>query len=90
MRGPALGRKNYYGSGALWSGRLSAMVFSIFATLSHWQVNPRRWLMWYLKACAKSGGKAPWDIRPALPWNLTPDQLASLRTADPRVDPPTA
>ena len=90
IRGPALGRKNYYGSGALWSGRLSAMMFSIFATLSHWQINPRRWLIWYLQTCATSGGKAPPDIRPFLPWNLTPDQLASLRTADPRVDLPAA
>ena len=28
VRGPALGRKNYYGSGALWSGRLAATLFS--------------------------------------------------------------
>jgi transposase len=28
LRGPALGRKNYYGSGALWSGRLAVMLFS--------------------------------------------------------------
>ena len=26
QRGPAVGRKNYYGSGALWSGRLAAML----------------------------------------------------------------
>ena len=90
VRGPALGRKNYYGSGALWSGRLSAMMFSILATLSHWRINPRHWLMWYLKTCAVSGGKAPSDVSPFLPWNLTPDQLASLRAADPRADQPTA
>jgi hypothetical protein len=64
-------------------------MFSIFATLSDWQINPRRWLMWYLKTCAKSGEKAPPDIRPFLPWNLTPDQLAFLQTPDPRADPPT-
>ena len=28
-RGPAVGRKNYYGSCALWSGRLLAMLFSL-------------------------------------------------------------
>ncbi len=90
IRGPALGRKNYYGSGSLWSGRLSAMMFSIIATLAHWQINPRRWLLWYLKICAASGGKSPADARPFLPWNLTPDQLASLRTADPSHELPTA
>ncbi len=90
VRGPALGRKNYYGSGALWSGRLSAMMFSILATLSHWRINPRRWLLWYLTASAASGGKAPSDITPFLPWNLTPDQRASLQTPDPRREPPIA
>lgn len=87
IRGPALGRKNYYGSGAIWSGRLSAMMFSIFATLSHWHINPRRWLLRYLKTCAASGGKAPSAVSPFLPWNLTADQLASLRTPDPCANP---
>ena len=44
VRGPAVGRKNYYGSGALWSGRLAAMLFSLFATLGQWKLNPHRWL----------------------------------------------
>jgi transposase len=83
MRGPALGRKNYYGSAALWSGRLSTAMFSIFATLKHWKVNPRRWLLWYLKTCAANGGQAPPDVRPYLPWNLAPDHLTSLQTAAP-------
>lgn len=90
IRGPALGRKNYYGSGALWSGRLSAMLFSIIETLSHWRINPRRWLLWYLKTCAASGRQAPPEAHPFLPWNLTPDQLESLQIADPRQDLPIA
>src|SRR3954452_11307648 len=52
LRGPALGRKNYYGSGAVWSGQLAMMLFSLFATLSQWTINPRHWLRWYLDACA--------------------------------------
>ena len=44
IRGPAVGRKNYYGSGAEWSGRLAMMMFSIFATLILWKINPRVWL----------------------------------------------
>jgi len=39
LRGPALGRKNYYGSGAAWSGCLAAMLFSILATLQLWQIS---------------------------------------------------
>ena len=36
-RGPAVARKNFYGSGSKWSGQLAAAAFSIFATLSMWQ-----------------------------------------------------
>ena len=40
-RGPVVGRKNYYGSGSVWSGRLAAMMFSLFQTLSLWGLKPR-------------------------------------------------
>ena len=58
-RGPVVGRKNYYGSGAVWSGRLAAMLFSLFQTLALWGINPRLWLTAYLTACAEAGGQAP-------------------------------
>ena len=69
-RGPAVARKNFYGSGSLWSGQLAAALFSIFATLSLWKLNPRKWLTWYFEHCAAAGGKVPADIQPFLPWNL--------------------
>ena len=68
MRGPALGRKNYYGSASLWSGNLTAMLFSIFATLRLQGLSPRSWLERYLRACAVNQGQAPADIQPFLPW----------------------
>ena len=78
VRGPAVGRKNYYGSGSLWSGRLAAALFSLLATLKLWQINPRLWLLWYLQSCAAEGGQAPADIQPFLPWNLSPEKRAEL------------
>lgn len=69
-RGPAVARKNFYGSGSEWSGRLAAALFSIFATLSRWMLNPRQWLMWYFEHCAAAGGQVPKDIQRFLPWNL--------------------
>ena len=82
LRGPALGRKNFYGSGAEWSGRLAAALFSTFATLKLWQINPRLWLHWYLQSCAEAGGQAPKDIEEFLPWNLSEEMRAKLsRTA---------
>jgi transposase len=77
-RSPAVGRKNYYGSGSLWSGRLAAMLFSLFATLTLNKLNPRLWLSWYLQACAENGGTAPADISPYLPWNLAPQHRQSF------------
>jgi transposase len=77
-RGPAVARKNFYGSGSLWSGQLTAALFSIFATLSLWQLNPRNWLTWYFEHCAASGGRVPADIQQFLPWNLSAEKRKSL------------
>ena len=87
LRGPALGRKNYYGSGALWSGRLAATLFSILASLKLWQINPRLWLNWYLQSCAEAGSQVPNDIEPFLPWNLSADTRAKLRMGMPTQKP---
>src|SRR5271156_755739 len=87
LRGPAVGRKNYYGSGAEWSGRLAAALFSILATLKLWQINPRLWLTWYLQSCAAAGGQAPPDIQPFLPWNMPPEKLATMRIDVPSASP---
>jgi transposase len=73
-RGPVLGRKNYYGSGAVWSGRLAAMLFSLFQTLALGGINPRVWLTAYLTACAAAGGQAPSQPEALLPWNLSEEQ----------------
>ena len=69
LRGPVVGRKNYYGSGALWSGELTATLFSLFHTLELWQINPHTWLTEYLSACAAAGSRVPEDFERFLPWN---------------------
>jgi len=82
-RGPAVSRKNYYGSGSEWSGQLAMMLFSIFATLQKWNINPRTWLRWYLDECAKAGGKVPADVSRFLPWNLSEAERKTLSEAIP-------
>jgi len=77
-RGPAVARKNFYGSGSLWSGQQAAAMFSIFATLSLWKLNPRKWLTWYFEQCAAAGGKVPADIQRFLPWNLDTAKRSEL------------
>jgi transposase len=73
-RGPAVARKNFYGSGSRWSGQLAAAAFSIFGTLSMWKLNPRKWLTWYFEQCAVAGGKVPADIQAFLPWTITEEK----------------
>ena len=70
IRGPVTGRKNYYGSGSLWSATLAASAFSMFKTLGLWDINTRHWLSSYLTACAENGGEPPADITPWLPWSM--------------------
>jgi transposase len=70
LRNPAVGRKNYYGSGTVWSGRFTAVMFSIFETLEMWKINQQTWLNDYLTACGQAGGKAPSDITRFLPWQI--------------------
>ena len=78
-RGPAVARKNFYGSGSKWSGELAAAAFSIFATLSKCQLNPRKWLTWYFEQCAAAGGKVPADIQAFLPWTISDEKKKELR-----------
>jgi transposase len=77
-RGPALGRKNYYGSGALWSGRLAAMLFSLFATLAMAKINSRTWLTWFLESCAENSGQVPAEIHQFLPWEMAEEKRRGL------------
>ena len=77
-RGPAVARKNFYGSGSLWSGQLMAALFSILATLALWKLNPRKWLTWYFEHCAAAGGKVPQDVQSFLPWNLSAEKKKEL------------
>lgn len=72
LRTPVVGRKNYYGSRAQWSGELAAMCWTVWATAVQNNLNPQAYLTAYLTACAEHGGQ-PLDeqaLRRFLPWAL--------------------
>ena len=75
---PVVGRKNFYGSGAIWSGHLTAILFSILQTLILRNINPRLWLTAFLEACAANQGNVPDNIQSFLPWNMSREQLKTL------------
>src|SRR5207244_202632 len=58
LRNPVVGRKNYYGSGSVWSAHLAAILFSVIQTVLLWGLNPHHWLHAFLQACADSDVRA--------------------------------
>ena len=74
LRNPVVGRKNYYGSGAVWSGILSAMLFTLFQTCLRNQIDPQQFLLAFFEACAQNGGRPPEELDEWLPWDLSEAQ----------------
>jgi hypothetical protein len=90
LRGPVIGRKNYYGSGSVISAQLASRVFTITATAAQAGLNPLAYLRAYLDECARAGGTAPTGpaLTRFLPWAVsTPDRTTWTR--DPRPQPDT-
>ncbi len=74
LRTPVVGRKNYYGSGSVWSGIFTAIVFSLTQTYVRNGLDPHQVLLAYLNACAQNGGKPLDQLDPFLPWKLSEEQ----------------
>jgi transposase len=79
LRPAVVGRKNFYGSGAPWSGQLTACMYSIMGTLKLWDINARTWLGAYLQACAANGNRSPADLNAFLPWAMDEPRLKFMR-----------
>ncbi|MDA8286363.1 MAG: IS66 family transposase [Actinomycetota bacterium] len=85
LRGPVVGRKNYYGSGAIWAATLSGRAWTITATAKRAGLNPLVYLHAYLVACAEAGGRAPTGraLGRFFPWQATRADLSSWRGPGP-------
>jgi transposase len=79
IRGPVVGRKNFYGSGSEGSAELAATMYSTLATMRLWGLNARTWLAQYLQACADNGNQPPEDLNAFLPWQMDAKRLADMR-----------
>jgi len=78
LRTPVVGRKNYYGNNSVWSGMLTAALFTIIQTLLKNHINPKKFLIAYFDACAENGGKPPDNLDSFLPWNMSDEQKANF------------
>jgi len=88
LRNPVVGRKNYYGSGSVWSAHLAARMFSVLQTVLLWGLNPHHWLSAFLQACADNGGTCPPDLSAFLPWQMTLERREELSRPAPVTLPP--
>ena len=79
LRAPAISRKVSFGSHRETGARLSAVLFSLFATLALAGINPHHWRLDYLHACAANAGSAPVRLDPWLPWAMDDARLERLR-----------
>jgi len=68
LRWEVIARKSIYGCRSLASAELLATMASITTTLEQNGRSIRDWLISYLTACARNGGKPPQDVSPWLPW----------------------
>jgi transposase len=78
LRNPVVGRKNYYGSGSVWSAHFAAMMFSLLQTILLWGLNPHHWLSTFLQACADHGGQSPVDLGSFVPWQMSAERREEL------------
>jgi transposase len=83
IRGPVVGRKNFYGSGSLESAELTAKMYTQLQTVEQWGLNPHHWLREYLEVCAEAGGTAPADLTPFLPWKMSEERRQHLAKPPP-------
>ncbi|MEO7193408.1 MAG: IS66 family transposase [Pseudonocardiaceae bacterium] len=90
LRGPVIGRKNYYGSGSVVSAQLASRAWTITATAERAGLNPLTYLTAYLDECARAGGTAPTGqtLTRFLPWTAGTDDRATW-AHDPQPNPDT-
>ena len=78
LRHPVVGRKNYSGSGSVWSAHFAALMLSVLQTLLLWGLTPHHGLSAFLQACAESGGQSPADLSPFVPWQMSAERREVL------------
>lgn len=86
LRNSVVGRKSYYGSGAVWAAELAGRAWTVTATAERAGLDPLAYLTGYLHACTAAGGRAPQGaaLEAFLPWTTTPAQpVVSAQPAGP-------
>ena len=85
---PVISRYTSFGSGSASGALLGEQMYSVYATLHQWDLNPYHWIADYLAACARNDGQSSADLGPWLPWRMDDARRAELSPDDmsPTVD----
>ncbi len=86
LRLGVLGRDNWYGVHAAWSGKFTAVMMSCIQTAKQHGLNPVGYLHYVLDTAAKWQGQ-PTDVAKLLPWNIS-EQVAERYSMKTGSDPP--
>ncbi len=78
LRNTVIIRKGSYGSGAEWSGKLAAKLFSIFQTCLINGLDPQAVLADYFEECSKNPGPPLADVSQFLPWTMSEDRKTAF------------
>jgi len=78
LRNTVIIRKGSYGSGAEWSGKLAAKLFSIFQTCLINGLDPQAVLADYFEECSKNPGLPLADVSQFLPWTMSEDRKTAF------------
>ncbi len=82
LRGPAGGRKTYYGHHTRWAGDLAAMLFTIIQTCLLNNINPFSFLVYYFEECTRLG-TPPNDLNQFSPWKLKENSPSKFQLKPP-------
>ena len=85
LRGGAVGRKNYYGSGSIESAEFTAIMFTIIQTLLIWGINPQTWFNGLFDFMGSNWHK---KFDQWLPWNMSSEERESFSLKS-GYDPPS-
>lgn len=85
LRGPVLGRKNYWGNHSSWAAELTGAMYSLIQTCILNGISPRAYISYYFEECIKRG-KAPSEdeMDSFLPNKLSPEVRERLRLNKPK------
>ncbi len=79
LRGPVISRRLSFRSGGPAGAKTAGHLLSVPQTAKQAGLNPYRYMLDWLDACACNRGQAPSDLSPWLTWEMDEQRVEALR-----------